>query len=116
MGIILNKFFTDEAITNIVISIIGFLIVALISVCIWIFQQIYSQVKAGRKEREDMMNVIQHKFRALNNYIRTTDKVQLIHDGKIGGLVLDVAELKKKVEAHSTKLTEHGVKIENLGG
>ncbi len=116
---------TNERIIGITISLISVLASGLALTGYWIFRRVLSEIKTYRKEsltqRAEFNSALNNKFRALNYYMKQTDKLQIKHEEKIIGFHEHARDVKQKLiehdekfEKHSNKLAQHDIEIQNL--
>lgn len=121
---------TGTILTNeVILTIVGFVIVTLgtgfISLLVWIFKRTMSEIKGYRTDslaqRAEFTNALNNKFKALNYYMKQTDKVQIQQEEKINifhdharEVKTKLIEQEEKLSNHSKQLFEHDVEIKNL--
>lgn len=126
----MNSTETNTILTNgMIISIAAFAIVALgsglIGCIVWIFKRTMGEIKAYRAEslsqRAEFNNALNNKFKALNYYMKQTDKVQMAQEEKLGifheharDVKMKLIEHDEKLTDHSKQLMEHEIEIKNL--
>jgi len=120
-----NVILDDQRVISITISLISALGVGLIACVIWIFNRVMSEIKSYRtdslNQRAEFNNALNNKFKALNFYMKETDKMQIRHEEKLNVFHDHARDVKLKLlqhdEAlgnHSKKLYEHDIEIKNL--
>lgn len=111
---IVNSFLTDENVLRFILFLFGLLGSAILILAGFFIKQIFKEVKAGRTEREEFVNELRYKFRALNSYVKRHDTKSQLHDEKLSNLELNHQEFKKKIDYHADLLSRHDADISNL--
>lgn len=109
-----SSIFTDENAIKFTVWLIcglGSIIIVLGGLLI---NRIFSEVKASRNERSEFTNALNHKFKALNAYVKGHDRTAIIHGEKITNLFNETQEYKKKTDQHAIILSKHESDIDNL--
>ena len=107
---------------SVILSVIGFIIVALgsglILCVVWIFNRVMKEIKSYRDEslaqRAEFTDALNNKFRSLNYYTRQTDKIQIQHEEKLNAFHDHAREVKAKLIEHGEILSKHDIEINNL--
>lgn len=117
-----NTLLTDERIIEITIKVIlglGSVIVAMgglgLLLMKYIFKKITDEIKEYRVEsiqmRSDFNDTLTNKFKAINFYMRETDKLQVTHEKNFETLNDHAREIKLKINRHEDRLNTHGEKL-----
>lgn len=109
-----NHILNDERVITFMIWFVGVLGAIITFLGGWALKKIFSESKASRIERSEFTNALNHKFRALNAYVRNQDRTSMLHTEKINTLIDDHREYKKKTDQHATILSRHDTEIINL--
>lgn len=105
---------TDEHALNVMVWLICGLITIIGILAGFLVNKILSEVKAGRLERTEFTNALNHKFRALNAYVRSQDRTAVVHSEKLSNLESEHQEYKKKTDQHAIQLSKHESEINSL--
>ncbi len=116
-----NHILNDERVITFMIWFMGSLGAIITFLGGWALKKIFSESKASRSEaeasrleRSEFTNALNHKFKALNSYVRTQERTSLLHNEKINNLIDDHREYKKKTDQHANILSRHDTDISNL--
>lgn len=111
----------DERVITFFIWFVGVLGAIITFLGVWALKKIFAEsrksreeAEASRIERSEFTNALNHKFRALNAYVKQHDRTAIKHKEQITNLIDEHREYKKKTDEHATAIARHEGEISIL--
>lgn len=110
-----NTILTDDRVIAITITIITTMATLLLLLLKWAINKVMAEIKSYRtdslKQNVEFTNELKNKYKALNYYMRQTDKLQIQHSEKLNVFHEHARETKEKLIAHNDKLEKHSEQL-----
>ncbi len=105
---------TDESIIKFTVWLLGIMALCIVSLSAYFGRNILKEIKGARIDRADFTNALNHKFRAINLFVKSHEKMAAVHEEKLKFLDEVTSEQKKKIEELALKHKENKDSIEEI--